>query len=111
MQILIAFPHKVVEFFIREVLQTIIPTFPSQCYKYAKDLVGMWKPEEIQEETMSSTFDAIFNVFKNAITKKTTTMKKERLFSKVLKDVIRKVPAKKEEPRLFSQVFEKFIYG
>jgi hypothetical protein len=111
MQILIAFPHKVVEFFMCEILQSIIPTFSSQCYKYAKDLVGMWKPEEMQEEAPSGAFDAIFNVFKNAIIKNTTAVKKERLFSKVLKDVIRKVPAKQEEPRLFSHVFKKFMYG
>ena len=110
MQILIAIPHKVVEFFMCEVLQTIIPTFSSQCYKYAKDLVGMWKPE-VEEETPSGAFDAIFNLFKNAITKNTTAVKKERLFSKVLKDAIHKVPAKREEPRLFSQAFKKFMYG
>jgi hypothetical protein len=71
----------------------------------------MWKPDKIQEETTSSAFDAIFNVFKNALTKNPTAVKKERLFSKVLKDVIRKVPAKREEPRLFSHMFKKFMYG
>ena len=67
--------------------------------------------EEIQEETPSSAFDAIFNLFKNAITKNPTVVKKEWLCSKVLKDVIHKVPAKREEPRLFSQVFNKIMYG
>ena len=111
LDVLIAIPHKLVEFLFCDLLQSMIPTILSTCHSYANELVSALKSEDVIVEEPANSFELIFDMFKNALGRNNTDLREERLFSKLFKEVIYKPQTKNEEPRLFSQLLKRLLYG